>query len=114
MKTVFICHPFRGQGRPGELERNERIFKRICKHYITKTRYLPVATATYFAGFLNDGVARERNLGIRAGHELLKLCDEVHVFDIKGKGISSGMEQDIAFAKKNHKKIVRLKEYPWL
>lgn len=110
-KAVFICHPLRGTGKSGELFRNKEILRKICRYYIKKRNYLPLATALYFAEFLNDSAIKERKLGIKGGHELMKLCKEVHVFRMRG--ISQGMKEDIAFAKKNRIKIRYFNKYPW-
>ena len=110
-KPVFICHPLRGSGKRNELIENKNKFRRICRYYIRNTNYLPLATALYFAEFLDDGIKIERRLGIKGGHTLMKLCEEVHVFRMNG--ISRGMKEDISFARKHRIKIRYFANYPW-
>ena len=70
-----------------------------------------MATALYFTQFLDDKKPKERNLGIRAGHDLLAICKEVHVFSMND--ISIGMKKDITTAKKLGKIIRYYDKYPW-
>lgn len=112
-KLVFICHPFRGNGQEGEYERNTELFKRICKYYVEQGKFLPLATALYLSQFLDDCIKNERELGIAIGHELLGICDEVHVFDIPNKGISEGMKKDLELATKLSVPVIYRKTYPW-
>jgi len=57
---------------------------------------LPIAPHIYFTQFLDDSYPAERELGIRAGLELLRECDEVFVF---GDRITAGMDREINVAR---------------
>ena len=57
---------------------------------------LPIAPHIYFTQFLDDDVPSERELGINAGIELLKDCDDLWYF---GDRITPGMVKEINTAK---------------
>jgi hypothetical protein len=85
MKKVFVCSPLRG-----EYEKN---FKKAVGYSrkIALGGKIPITPHIYFTQFLNDKSKKERDLGIKMGCELLKLCDEIAVF---GKP-TSGMKKEI-------------------
>ena len=56
---------------------------------------VPVAPHLLYPQFLEDSDPAERNLGLRAGLELLSRCEEMWVF---GEQISPGMSREIQFA----------------
>lgn len=89
MKTVYICSPLRG-----DLERNISKANGYCL-FAAKQFVIPIAPHVMFAGFLDDNIPEERELGIKMGLALLKHCDEVWVF---GNRISQGMEFEVKAA----------------
>jgi dienelactone hydrolase len=91
MNRVYIVSPLRGDIR-GNIEKA----KRYCRE-TAKRGALPLAAHVYFTQFLNDDIPTEREAGLRMGLELLKLCDEVHVY---GDTISEGMAAEIEAAKR--------------
>ncbi len=98
-RVVFICSPYRGVNK----ERNVENAKRYCRHAVMSGK-IPICPHLYFTRFLDDGIARERTMGIRIGLECLKNCDEMWVFP--NNGISEGMQAEIDFAKKHRIKTV--------
>jgi len=72
---------------------------------------IPLSTALYLNQFLDDDVKKERDLGIKFGHEMMEKCDEVYVY--KMHEISEGMKKDLIVAKKLGKKIIEFEKYPW-
>jgi hypothetical protein len=54
--------------------------------------------------YLNDNDEVERKLGLALARDLLKRCDEIHVFT--GRGVSEGMAAEIKLAHKLGKKII--------
>lgn len=84
-KLVYICSPLRGN-----IRKNQASARKYCKQAI-KEGVIPIAPHIYLTQFLNDKKEDERNLGIKYGIELLKLCDELWVY---GKP-SSGMQKEI-------------------
>ncbi len=90
-RRVFICSPF--SDNP---DWNIRFAEAACREAFSNG-CLPVAPHLYFTRFLKDGDGFEREYGISAGHELMKICDEITVYAVNGR-ISAGMQSDIAFA----------------
>ncbi|MEM5784982.1 MAG: DUF4406 domain-containing protein [Candidatus Aenigmatarchaeota archaeon] len=96
MKKIYICSPFR---------RNIKHNTKLAKHWaveIIRQGNLPIAPHLYFPLFLNDDNEYERELGIKFGLKLLKICDEVWVYGEP----TEGMKKEIQRAKKLRKKIV--------
>lgn len=79
----------------GDVERN-KAYLRKCMAQVLAEGHAPVAGHAYLPDVLDDSDPEQRQRGIRAGHDLLSICNEVHVF--ADHGISSGMWQDIRFA----------------
>lgn len=71
--------------------------------------FIPIAPHIYFTRFLDDKSPNERELGMSCGFELLKLCEEIWVFNFDG--ISEGMQREIDLAKKLGKKIRYLGDF---
>lgn len=97
MKIVFICSPYRG-----DIKTNVKNAKKYCRLAI-KNRLMPIAPHLYFTRFLKDSKNSERNIGIKCGIRLLKICDEVWVF---GDIVTKGMEQELKKAISLNKPIV--------
>ena len=89
MPLVYICSPFRG-----DVEGNMRNARKYCAFALSR-HALPIATHLLFPQFLEDNDPAERNLGLRAGLELLARCEELWVC---GPEISPGMSREIQFA----------------
>lgn len=98
MKLVVMESPFRGE--TGE-ERSENIrFARACIVDCLKHDESPIASHLLYTqpGILNDDFEAERQLGISAGHEWILAAEGLVVYT--NRGVSSGMEQGIAYARK--------------
>jgi len=89
MKFVFICSPLKG-----DIETNIRRANGYCR-FAAKEGVLPLAPHAMFAGFLDDDIPEERQLGMAMGLELMKLCEELWCF---GDRISDGMQAEILAA----------------
>jgi len=100
MKKIFISSPLRG-----DIEGNIQKVKKYCADVI-RTKHLPIAPHLYFTQFLADNNKKERQLGIRGSLELLKLCDELHVYTNTNGIITEGMRREVRLAEKLGKKIV--------
>ena len=96
---IFICSKLRGN-----IKQNIERAKRFSR-YVLMQGHIPFTPHIYFTQFLDELNEEERNQGINAGLEWLKLCDEVWVFD---QEISEGMKKEIELAKKLNK-VVRFK-----
>lgn len=90
-RRVFICSPF--SDNP---DWNVRFAEAACREAY-ENGCLPVAPHLFFTRFLKDGDGLEREYGIAAGHELMKICDEITVYAVDGR-VTAGMQSDIAFA----------------
>ena len=100
VKKIFICSPFRGIGDTAaavqeSYKRNIDLARAVCR-YITGKGHIPYCPHLYFPQFLMDSEDDERELGMLMGETWLARCDELWVI---GRGISKGMEREIARAK---------------
>lgn len=98
MKRVFICSKLRG-----DIERNTAKAIEYSREAILNG-FFPLTPHIYFTRFLDELNSEERAIGINAGLEWIRECDEVWVFD---EEISEGMKKELQFAKKLNKKIVQ-------
>lgn len=94
MKKVYICSPYRAKNNE-ELTRNIEYAKSLTRQAI-KAGFAPITPHLYKSQCLDEDKPEERELGLKAGIELLKTCDYV----IAGTryGISEGMSGEIAAA----------------
>lgn len=87
----------------GPVQENEAYLRR-CMALVLAEGHTPVAGHAYLPHVLDDNDAAQRERGIKAGHDLLSACTEVHVFC--DRGISAGMWQDIDHALSTAKPVV--------
>lgn len=71
MKKIYVCSPLRG-----DLENNIKRAKAYSA-LVAQLGYLPITPHIYFTQFLDDARQEERELGMKLGLELLKICDEL-------------------------------------
>lgn len=102
-KIIYVCSPFRGNEKSSEAENIESA-KKYSKYVMSKGD-VPITPHLLYPQILNDNIESERKLGIACGLEIMKLCDEVHVF---GNIISAGMICEIKYAKKIGKIIRKI------
>jgi len=88
---IYICSPY-----SGDTERNAANATRYSR-FALKMRTFPIAPHLFLPNFMNDELPAERELALSFGLRLLYGCKEVWVF---GDRISSGMEAEIAAAKR--------------
>lgn len=99
-KFVYICSPLRG-----DYKKNTERARNYCAWTMkTFPHVIPIAPHIYFPQFLDDRDPTERNLGTRAGIELLGMCEEVWVFGLKNPRDlpSEGMKQEIEYAQRHN------------
>jgi len=102
MKLVFVCSPFRN---PDLVEAAANVdYARYACFALTRCGLNPVAPHLLYPQYLHDNDEVERKLGLALARDLLKRCDEVHVFT--GRGVSGGMAAEIKLAHKLGKKII--------
>ena len=113
LKKVFICSPFRPEGRTDkdkkkDWEQNIETAQEACG-IVLERGGIPYAPHLYFPQFLSEDNDVERRMGILLGLTWLAQCDEMWVI---GDRVSEGMKQEIAKAEKwgiPVKRIVRRK-----
>ncbi len=88
---VFVASPFKG-----DIEKNKRYLKLALKDSI-KRGECPYAPHAYLVDVLDDSNAHEREIGMKIGHEFLKRCDRIAVY--QDLGISSGMNREMDIAR---------------
>lgn len=89
-KFVFICSPY-----AGNIEINTKNAIAYCVAEI-ESGEVPFAPHLLYPQILSEETDRE--LGIYLGIEILKRCDEIHVY---GNKITDGMREEIRFAFSN-------------
>lgn len=107
IQKVFICIRLKPKSQePGKatVELLENLKQaRVVARYAVLNGYDPEATTIYFTQFLNDSLAKERELGMRIGQVRLINCDRLWAvldFD-KDETPSSGMSSDMKIALEN-------------
>lgn len=94
MKIAYICSPYSAATQV-DRKRNLDYAKRLTK-YALECGYAPIAPHLYIAQLLNDNEPSEREIGMKAGIEMLRLCDVIIVG--KKYGFSQGMNEEIRAA----------------
>lgn len=90
-KIVYIASPY-----AGDVENNTAFAVAACRCCIARG-YTPIAPHLLYTRMLDDGDPAERKLGPELGRSLLRAADEMWVC---GERVSSGMEAEIAEAKR--------------
>ena len=103
MRRVIIESPFRGDNY--EKTEQYKVYARRCMNDCIVRGEAPFASHLLYTqpGVLRDEVARERELGIRAGLEWGQCADATVVY--KDYGVTSGMELGIEEADKRGRPI---------
>ena len=86
--NIYICSPLRG-----DYSKNIGRALKYCRE-VALQGDIPIAPHIYFTQFLDDTIPSEREIGLKFGLELVKLCDMVYVY---GKP-SEGMQAEIKLA----------------
>lgn len=90
---VFVVSPYRG-----DVEKNRR-YAFLCVRDCIQRGESPFAGHLFYTLFLDDNVASDRAAGMSAGQDWLLKSDVVAAY--MDLGASSGMIEDMAFAKKH-------------
>ena len=93
---VYICSPL-----SGAVELNQENARRYCR-FAVDNGYIPLAPHIYFTQFMDDRIAKERELALFMDIVLLSKCSELWVF---GDTISKGMAIEIEKAKRKGQPI---------
>ena len=87
---VYVCSPYRGS--------TENYIKaQQYAAYVFSKGNIPIIPHTMYHGVLNDKNDTDRNNGLEAGKRLLKFCNEIWVFVLKGNE-TEGMIGEIEVA----------------
>lgn len=89
-KLIYIASPY-----AGDIEANTAFAKKACR-YAIRQGHTPIAVHLLYPQVLNDCNPTERELGLRLGHRVLEMCDELWLC---GSRISTGMAREIREAK---------------
>ncbi|MBU5426952.1 DUF4406 domain-containing protein [Tissierella pigra] len=102
MKLIFIASPY-----AGDVKKNIDYAKKACR-YVLNSGNAFFCPHLLYPQILNDNNLEERKLGIKIGKELLAKCDELWVF---GDNISSGMFEEIQFARAKGIPVKRIRHF---
>jgi len=81
MKKIFICSPLRG-----DIKNNIEKAKEYSRE-VALQGDIPITPHIYFPQFLDDNNPKERELGMKMGQELLKICDDIKIFGVPTEGM---------------------------
>lgn len=87
---IFVISRLKGRDPIERLVNIERA-RRICRS-ITKLGHAPFAAHLLYPQFLDDTVTTERRLGIKLGHEFLRVCDQAWVYDDPIGGVKDDID----------------------
>lgn len=97
MKKIFICSPF-SNSDSNIMSKNIQFAKDMCLLAFSEG-YAPIAPHLLYPTFLDDNSKLERKLGLNAGFEFLKTCDEIWICLPEWQSeFSSGMKLEIKLA----------------
>ena len=96
--VAYICSPYRGDTN------KHTIYARRLVSYALQQGYAPICPHLYLTQVLDDNDPDEREQGLQAGLELLRVCDVVVVG--YQYGISEGMKAELDLAEDTGKKII--------
>lgn len=91
-----------------DIRKNTAAAIRFCR-YVIDFGAMPVASHLLYPQILDDRSNDEREMRLMFGMALLALCDEAWVF---GSTVSSGMEAEIAEAKRLNIPVRYIEEVP--
>lgn len=101
--NIYVCSPY------GGLSENYLKAVEYCK-YVAVQGHIPYASHVMLHGILADDIYDQRIKGLQAGCEMIKICDEVWVFNVDGE-LTKGMLQEIEAAKLLEKTIIYRGDY---
>ena len=90
-KLIYIASPY-----AGDIETNTAFAKKACRYAIHQG-HTPIAVHLLYPQMLDDAEPPEREIGLRLGHRVLEVCDELWLC---GGRVSSGMAREIEEAQR--------------
>lgn len=110
-KFVDIETPYASKAKEPKVNREELLrnlrYARACVRDSLLMGEIPFASHLFFTqpGILDDNVAKEREMGINAGKDLIEALPEIVTVVYDDLGISPGMKYGIERALKNGRKV---------
>ena len=101
MKLIYICSPYRAKDEE-TLKRNIEYAKELTREVLLRGD-AAITVHLYMTQCLTEEVKAERNVGLKAGMDILRRCDGIVVG--KRFGMSEGMSQEIQCAKDGNMKL---------
>ncbi len=95
-ELVYVCSPLGAPTKEG-VQENMQKAKEYMKLVSEKMHCRAIAPHAILPEYLDDSIPKERDLGLKFGFDLLKICKSIVVC---GDVISSGMKSEIEFAKR--------------
>ena len=90
-KLIYVASPY-----AGDIETNTAFAKKAC-WYAIHQGHTPIAVHLLYPQMLDDAEPTEREIGLRLGHRVLEVCDELWLC---GGRVSSGMAREIEEAQR--------------
>ena len=85
-KLIYIASPY-----AGDIEANTAFAKKACRYAIHQG-HTPIAVHLLYPQMLDDAEPTEREIGLRLGHRVLEVCDELWLC---GGRVSSGSLKEL-------------------
>lgn len=87
-RRIYVLHPFRGKGQPGEHDTNRARIGLICRDII-RLGHIPVSPI-HALSFLNDEDHEDRAAAIRLCRAFIEMADVVWAYVVTGRSIQEG------------------------
>ena len=105
-QIVYICSPYRAYGGHCIAE---NVF--TCRHYCRRVcddEFIAMAPQLYFPQFYDDADPEQRERCLKYCKRIIDICDQFFIFPGENEYISSGMSEEIAYARTMGKRIVQI------
>lgn len=79
-RTIYVIHPFKGAGRPGEREVNRQRIGAVCRAVI-RLGHVPISPI-HALSFLHDEDPEDRTAALRLCRPYIEMADEIWAFVI--------------------------------
>ena len=83
-KLIYIASPY-----AGDIETNTAFAKKAC-WYAIHQGHTPIAVHLLYPQMLDDAEPTEREIGLRLGHRVLEVCDELWLCGGRVSGLIDG------------------------
>ena len=96
-RLIYICSPLShptAEGIQSNMKKAGEYARKVGKMLHCRA----IAPHAFLPEYLNDNIPKERELALKFGLDLLKICDGICIC---GDVVSKGMEGEINFAKEN-------------